>query len=306
LTGRHEAYYSDYRGRPREFVAAAKYGFLYQGQRYKWQQKPRGTPTLDLPAECFVVFLQNHDQIANSGTGERCHTLVSPGRLRAMTAYFLLMPGIPMLFQGQEFAASSPFFYFADHGGELSHAVRKGRGAFLTQFPSLASGEVQAQLADPSDIDTFRRSILDPAERRRHAPTYALHRDLLALRRTDPVLARRPCRIDGAALSDEAWVLRFFSESSAEEPTADRLLIVNLGRDLLLEPAPEPLLAPVEGQSWKLLWSSDAPRYGGAGTPALDPDGTWVIPGHVAVVLIPGPPAPNAASLQRDRGSANA
>jgi maltooligosyltrehalose trehalohydrolase len=306
LTGRHEAYYSDYRGRPREFIAAAKHGFLYQGQRYQWQQKPRGTPTLDLPAECFVVFLQNHDQIANSGTGERCHALASPGRLRAMTAYFLLMPGIPMLFQGQEFAASSPFLYFADHGGELSHAVRKGRGVFLTQFPSLASGEMQAQLADPSDIDTFRRSILDTAERQRHAPTYALHRDLLALRRTDPVLARRPCRIDGAALSDEAWVLRFFSESSADEPPADRLLIVNLGRDLPLEPAPEPLLAPVDGQNWKFLWSSDAPRYGGAGTPALDPDGTWMIPGHVAVVLIPHSTAPNAASLQRDHGSANA
>ena len=114
LTGRHEAYYSDYRGRPREFVAAAKHGFLYQGQRYQWQRKARGTPTLDLPAECFVVFLQNHDQIANSGTGERCHALTSPGRLRAMTAYFLLMPGIPMLFQGQEFGASSPFFYFAE------------------------------------------------------------------------------------------------------------------------------------------------------------------------------------------------
>ncbi|MBV9152759.1 MAG: malto-oligosyltrehalose trehalohydrolase, partial [Alphaproteobacteria bacterium] len=66
LTGRREAYYSDYRGRPNEFVAAAKYGFLYQGQRYIWQKKPRGTPALDLPAEAFVVFLQNHDQIANS------------------------------------------------------------------------------------------------------------------------------------------------------------------------------------------------------------------------------------------------
>jgi maltooligosyltrehalose trehalohydrolase len=60
LTGRQEAYYSDYRGRPCEFVAAAKHGFLYQGQRYLWQQKARGTPTFDLPAECFVVFLQNH------------------------------------------------------------------------------------------------------------------------------------------------------------------------------------------------------------------------------------------------------
>ena len=110
LTGHHEAYYNDYRGRPGEFIAAAKHGFLYQGQRYQWQKNPRGTPSLDLAAECFVVFLQNHDQIANSGGGRRCHALGSPGRLRAMTAYSLLMPGIPMLFQGQEFGASSPFF----------------------------------------------------------------------------------------------------------------------------------------------------------------------------------------------------
>ena len=129
LTGHHEAYYSDYRGRPGEFVATAKHGFLYQGQRYQWQRKARGTPTLDLPAECFVVFLQNHDQIANSGTGERCHALTSPGRLRAMTAYLLLMPGIPMLFQGQEFAASTPFFYFADPGKELSQTSARGVAA---------------------------------------------------------------------------------------------------------------------------------------------------------------------------------
>src|SRR5690348_5120600 len=198
LTGRHEVYYSDYRGRPREFVAAAKHGFLYQGQRYQWQRQARGTPTLDLPAECFVVFLQNHDQIANSGTGERCHALTSPGRLRAMTAYFLLMPGIPMLFQGQEFGASSPFFYFADHEIELSHNVREGRRRSLAQFPSLATSEMRAEFADPGDIDTFRRSVLDLGERQRHASIYALHRDLLELRRTDAVLGQRPCRVDGA------------------------------------------------------------------------------------------------------------
>ena len=283
LTGHHEAYYSDYRGRPGEFVAAAKYGFLYQGQRYQWQRKARGTPTLDLPAESFVVFLQNHDQIANSGTGERCHALTSPGRFRAMTAYFLLMPGIPMLFQGQEFAASSPFFYFADHEIELSRDVREGRGLSLAQFPSLATSEMRAELADPGDIDTFRRSVLDLAERRSHASIYALHRDLLELRRTDPVLGQRPCRIDGAALTDDAWVLRFFSQSGA-----DRVLIVNLGRDLLLGPAPEPLLAPVEGQAWRLLWSSEAPVYGGSGGPAQDAAGDWLISGQSATVLIPG------------------
>jgi maltooligosyltrehalose trehalohydrolase len=301
LTGHHEAYYSDYRGRPREFVAAAKHGFLYQGQRYQWQQKARGSPALDLPAECFVVFLQNHDQIANSATGERCHALTSPGRLRAMTAYFLLMPGIPMLFQGQEFGASSPFFYFADHEIELSRDVRAGRRSFLAQFPSLATNEMQAKLTDPGDIDTFRRSVLDLGERHRHAPIYALHRDLLALRRTDPVLGRRPCRIDGAELADEAWMLRFFSPDDA-----DRLLIVNLGRDLLLGPAPEPLLAPVEGQAWRLLWSSEAPRYGGAGGPGQDAAGDWLIPGQSAAVLAPGPAAaPPEANKVDDLRAAN-
>jgi len=294
LTGRYEAYYSDYRGRPREFVAAAKHGFLYQGQRYQWQRKARGTPALDLPAECFVVFLQNHDQIANSGTGERCHALTSPGRFRAMTAYFLLMPGIPMLFQGQEFAASSPFLYFADHEIELSHDVREGRHRELAQFPNLATSEMRAELADPGDIDTFHRSVLDLDERQRHASIYALHRDLLTLRREDPVLGRRPCRIDGAELTDEAWMLRFFSESGA-----DRVLIVNLGRDLLLGPAPEPLLAPIEGQAWRLLWSSEAPLYGGAGSPAQDADGNWLIPGQSAAILAPGPSAavPRASKL---------
>jgi 1,4-alpha-glucan branching enzyme len=76
-----------------------------------------------------------------------------------MTAYFLLMPGIPMLFQGQEFGASSPFFYFADHETELSHNIREGRRRDLAQFPSLATSEMRAELADPGDIDTFRRSV---------------------------------------------------------------------------------------------------------------------------------------------------
>src|SRR5208282_5793226 len=118
-------------------------------------RKARGSPALDLPAECFVVFLQNHDQVANSGTGQRCHALTSPGCFRAMTAWFLLMPGIPMLFQGQEFGASSPFFYFADHEIELTDDVRDGRRTFLAQFPSLASRKMQAELVDPGDVNTF-------------------------------------------------------------------------------------------------------------------------------------------------------
>src|SRR5205814_4708755 len=139
LTGRSEAYYSDTYGEPQEFISAAKYGYLYQGQHYQWQRKPRGTPSLDVDPERFVLYLQNHDQVANSARGLRGHQLASAARWRAMTAFMLLAPGTPMLFQGQEMASSAPFLYFADFSGELADAIRKGRAEFLTQFPSIVN-----------------------------------------------------------------------------------------------------------------------------------------------------------------------
>jgi maltooligosyltrehalose trehalohydrolase len=309
LTGRREAYYTDYRGAPGEFVAAAKYGFLYQGQHYVWQGKRRGTPSLDLPAEALVVYLQNHDQVANSAAGLRAHALTSPGRWRAMTAYLLLMPGIPMLFQGQEFAASAPFLYFADHHPDLVEAVRRGRAEFLAQFPSIADPEIQRRLADPSDAETFRRCVLDLGERERHAPAYRLHHDLLALRRDDPVLGRRPARVDGAVIGEQAWMLRFFAEDvgenraeNADRPRPDRLLIINLGRDLALAPLPEPLMAPPEDRAWEMLWSSESPAYGASGTPPLYREGVLHIASESALILVPGPLTPEAApELRADK-----
>jgi maltooligosyltrehalose trehalohydrolase len=297
LSGRHEAYYSDYRGAPGEFVAAAKYGFLYQGQHYTWQNKRRGSASLDLPAEAHVVFLQNHDQVANSAAGLRAHALTSPGRWRAMTAYLLLMPGIPMLFQGQEFAASSPFLYFADHRPDLVEAVRRGRAEFLAQFPSITDPEMQRRVANPAAEATFRCCVLDLSERERHAPAYRLHRDLLALRRDDPVLGRRPARVDGAVIGEHAWMLRFFAEDAGGEAAenGDRLLIVNLGLDLALAPMPEPLMAPPEDRAWQILWSSESPSYGGGGTPPLYRKGVLCIAGESALVLRPGPLTAEAA-----------
>jgi maltooligosyltrehalose trehalohydrolase len=283
LTGRREAYYTDYHGTPQEVIALLKYGFLYQGQYYKWQGKRRGTPALDLRPAVFVTFLQNHDQIANSGLGLRAHLLTSAGRYRTLTAVLLLGPGTPMLFQGQEFAASSPFCYFADFAGDLARRTRQGRAAFLSQFPSLAHPDMQARLPDPAAPETFARSKLDLAERQRHAAIYALHYDLLQLRREDSVFrAQRHGGLDGAVLGPEACVLRYFGARGD-----DRLLLVNLGRDLHLHPAPEPLLAPPEGMRWQLLWSSEDPRYGGGGTAPLEDEENWHIPGHAAVVLRP-------------------
>ncbi len=282
LSGHNEAYYTDYHGTPQEFISAAKWGYLYQGQRYKWQKARRGTPSIGLQPSAFVTFLQNHDQVANSATGLRCSELASPGQLRALTAFTLLMPGTPMLFQGQEFAASSPFFYFADHKPDLAKLVAKGRGEFLKQFRSAALPEIQAQLTDPADRQTFERSKLDLTERQKNAPIYALHRDLIRLRREDKAL-RAPKRgeFDGAVLGAGVFVLRYFSTEG------DRLLVVNLGRDYQLDPAPEPLLAPPEGMKWKITWTSDDPRYGGIGTPALDTIENWRIPGQTTVLLTP-------------------
>ncbi|MGH9754165.1 MAG: malto-oligosyltrehalose trehalohydrolase [Blastocatellia bacterium] len=284
MTGRNEAYYNDYLGKPQEFISAVKYGYIYQGQWYKWQERRRGTPSLKVPPSAFVNFIQNHDQVANSGRGERCHQLTGPGLYRAMTALLLLAPGAPMLFQGQEFAASSPFLFFADHNGELAQLVRKGREEFLAQFPSLATPEAQAILDNPCDARTFERSKLDLSERERHSAIYEMHRDLLKLRREDAVFGDPASGRDGAVLGDEAFVLRFFGEDDD-----DRLLLVNFGLDLNGAPAPEPLLAAPEGMEWRVLWSSEDPRYGGSGAPPLDAEGRWFLPGCAAVALCSTP-----------------
>lgn len=285
LTGRSEAYYSDYRGTPQELISAVKYGYLFQGQRYKWQRQRRGTPTFDLPPAAFVNFIQNHDQVANSARGERIHQVASAGSYRAMTALMLLAPGTPMLFQGQEFAASAPFHYFADHQPELAALVRRGRAEFLAQFRSVATPETHSVLDPPEALETFERCKLDFTERESHQTIYEMHRDLLGLRRTDAVFqAQKPRGVDGAVLSPEAFVLRFFGEAGD-----DRLLWINLGADLNLNPAPEPLLAPPAEAVWTLLWSSEDVRYGGTGTPPLETKDNWQIPGRAAVVLIPAP-----------------
>src|SRR5665213_202649 len=291
VTGRSEAYYSDYHGSPRELVAAAKHGFLYQGQWYAWQKQPRGTPALDLTPTNLVTYLQNHDQVANSGAGLRGHQSASPGNWRAITAYLLLSPAIPMLFQGQEFCASAPFLYFADHQDGLSGLVRKGRGEFLVQFPSLAGSEMQRRIADPADPQTFRRCVLDAGERDGNHAALALHRDLLALRRA--IFAEGTLPMDGAALGEHSFLLRYFAKDGN-----DVLLIVNLGRDQVVASIPEPLIAPIAGRVWRLVWSSEDPDYGGGGIAQPFANGTWRLPGQAAIVLAPGEaakPAPTSA-----------
>jgi maltooligosyltrehalose trehalohydrolase len=280
LTGRKEAYYTDYNGQPQEFISAAKRGFLFQGQHYIWQGKRRGTCTTGISPAAFVTFLDNHDQIANSASGLRCHAETLPGRHRVLTALLLLGPWTPMLFQGQEFSASTPFFYFTDLEESLREPVRKGRVDFLKQFPSIATPEMEMRLPIPHDPAVFQRCKLNHSERDTHSQALALHRDLLRIRRETPAFSKQEAgAVDGAVLSGSMFALRFFHEDQ------DRLLMINLGAAAHLRSVPEPLIAPPASQQWSILWSSNSPAYGGTGTPELERNDGWHVPAECAVVL---------------------
>jgi len=295
LTARNEAYFTDYQGKPQEFISCCKYGYLFQGQFSAWQSKRRGTIALDLSPTAFVNYIQNHDQIANFGSGERAHQLSGLAHFKALTALLLLAPQTPLLFQGQEFAASSPFQYFADHTGELPSLIRKGRLKELSQFPSNSHPDMQAQMRDPSDRSTFECCKLDWAQRDKgwHAKIYALHRELLALRKSDPVFSRVTDRrhLDGAVIGPDAIVLRFFHDDG------DRMLLFNFGVDLHMRVLPEPLLAVATGHRWEIMLSTEDPKFGGNGIPPLETCGEdWrlpgvnlELPGRSAVVLKPAP-----------------
>jgi maltooligosyltrehalose trehalohydrolase len=230
------------------------------------------------------------------------------------------MPQTPMLFQGQEFLASAPFLYFADHNPDLAALVRRGRAEFLSQFAHVATPEITSRLADPSRDETFNRCKLNWSERNEpaHAQGVSLVHDLIRLRRMDPTLRRQGTNnpdnqdsgllartIDGAVICESAFVLRYFGERR----DLDRLIAVNIGRRFNAAPLAEPLVAPPPGMLWRPMWSSEDPVYGGSGTPSVDSDdGGWWLPAESTVLLrpVPGdgaPPAPRQAITEKEARS---
>jgi maltooligosyltrehalose trehalohydrolase len=299
-TGRNEAYYHDHKGLPQEFVSAAKYGYLFQGQRYDWQDKTRGTPGLDLVPVNFVHFLQNHDQIANSALGLRLSDRVSPARLRALTALLLLGPQTPLLFQGQEFGSSSRFLYFFDSLDDIAERVEQGRQNFLKQFPGLCDPAALDRLAKPHHYRTFASCKLDWSEFDKNRNAVRLHRDLVGLRRGEPAIQRAGSEgaLDASVIGPAAMLIRYFGRDTPD----DRLLVINLGVDLPIDSIPDPLFAPPAGFEWRLAWSSDDPNYGGGGQRPLDPKMRWVLSGDTALFF---QTSPAVAMTELDRAELN-
>lgn len=288
LTGKREAYYTDHLARAQEFVSAAKFGFLFQGQYYSWQKAPRGTPFLRTEPWRGVTFLENHDQVANTLLGRRVIDQTSARKYRAMAGYWLLSTGTPMFFMGQEYGTTRPFLYFCDQQGELGKAVRTGRTEFLRQFESIRSTpDLQNAVADPLQRATFEgcKQLDEDRQNPRAQQMESFFRDLLRLRREEPLIRTwKKGVLDGAVLSEDCFVLRYFAEESSED-SSDRLVVVNFGAFLELPHVPEPLLAPPAGFDWKLKWHSEKLEYGGTSAMAPNTATGWHIAEECTLLL---------------------
>jgi maltooligosyltrehalose trehalohydrolase len=177
-----EGYYRDFQDPAAQLARCLAEGFAYQGEASAHAGgAPRGTPSAHLPPTAFVICLQNHDQIGNRAMGERLTALARPDALRAATVLLLLTPQIPMLFMGEEFAATEPFLFFTDHHDELADAVRRGRRAEFAHFAAFADPGRREQIPDPNAPETFAASV--PQWPGQPGEASAFCRQLLALRR---------------------------------------------------------------------------------------------------------------------------
>lgn len=174
LTDEHEGYYADYsEGRTEKLARCLGEGFIFQGEADR-RGHVRGQPSGHLPPTCFVMFLQNHDQVGNRALGERLISLAPAEALEVAVALQLLCPMIPLLFMGEERGSSQPFLFFTDYHDELAQAVREGRQREFAAFSAFAG----IQVPDPNALENFERSRPEDASER----WQDLYRELLRIR----------------------------------------------------------------------------------------------------------------------------
>lgn len=208
LTNEAGGYYRDYGPDPvSHLMRCLTDGFAYQGEQSEHRGNARrGEPSRHLPPTAFVSFLQNHDQIGNRALGERIDALASLPMVHAATALLLLAPQVPLLFQGEEWGASTPFLYFCDFGPDLAKAVREGRRREFPQF----QGKDAARLPDPVAPASFAASTLDWAEALEapHAHRLRSLRELLSIRRRE-IAPRLAGMTGGTAIAETLGALAF-------------------------------------------------------------------------------------------------
>lgn len=200
LTGDHEGYYEDFRASVHDLAVTLQRGWFFTGQYSKHLGGPRGTDPTGIPLRKFIVCLQNHDQIGNRAFGDRLHHVIGLPAFRAASALLLLSPETPLLFMGQEWAASAPFRYFTDHVPELGQQVVRGRRREFEKFSHFRDPATRELIPSPQDRETFENSRLAWAERERDpfSRVWELYRRCLELR------ARWLARADASRARDSA------------------------------------------------------------------------------------------------------
>ena len=267
LAGDREGYYADYTGTVADLATTLRQGWFYTGQLSVFPGHPRGATADDIAPPHFVHCIQNHDQVGNRALGDRLNHAIDLAAYRAASVLLLLSPYTPLLWMGQEWAATTPFLYFTDHHAELGRLVTEGRRAEFAGF-SAFSGD---QVPDPQDPATFARSKLrwDERERPPHAGIVRLYRDLLGLRKRLPALQNRSRdTFNVVPIGEHALALRRAGTAGQE----DVLILVHFQGTLALRPGDLPGLAPPAGHTWAPLLDSEDPSYGGRGDTRLTID----------------------------------
>jgi maltooligosyltrehalose trehalohydrolase len=275
LLGEHEGYYEDYQGMLAEVAQVIQQGWLFEGQSSRhWGDRPRGTPARDRPAPQFLYALQNHDQVGNRAFGDRLHHRLDLDRYRVVSALLLLLPYTPLLFMGQEFAASTPFQYFTDHNAELGRLVTQGRRKEFSAFSAFADPTLAATIPDPQQESTFARSKLrfEETEAEPGASLSRLYSALLRLRRTDPVLRVPDRRLLGSRTVGPNLLL-----VRRGDDARTRLFVANLGD--------QSAAIPLESGDWRVLLHTDAGEFGGTDRTVSVDGASVLVPPRSGVLL---------------------
>ena len=249
LTGEQNGYYQDF-GQLEHLVKAFREGFVYSGQYSPYWQRRHGTSSRDIPAHRFVVFAQNHDQVGNRVQSERLSQLLSLEELKLAAGIVLLSPFIPLLFMGEEYGETAPFFYFVSHHDPgLIEAVRQGRRAEFVAF------QWPGEPPDPQDEAMFRQSKLNHnlAKEGEHRVLFEFYQELIRLRKEIPALAhlsKETLEVLGEE-KDKILFVRRWNEND------EAILVYNLGDTQSSLPLPLP------SGSWsKRLDSADVNWHG--------------------------------------------
>ncbi|HEX8141603.1 MAG TPA: malto-oligosyltrehalose trehalohydrolase [Pyrinomonadaceae bacterium] len=259
VTGTELGYFADF-GRMADLAKALSEGFVYDGRLSPFRKKSHGNSSVERPGEQFVVFIQNHDQIANAYWGDRLASLVSLEQQKLAASILLCAPNVPMLFMGQEWGEVAPFLYFTSHTDEaLGRAVREGRKAEYSSYAREVGETVSALggFADPQAAETFEHSKLSwqRLEQSPHAQVFKFYRDLIAHRKQHPCLS--DCDKERTKITfDEERRWMVLERGAGAQSRA--MLVANLSNDAQAIRLPKTL----DG-AWRLALWSGAEQYGG-------------------------------------------